>query len=32
MASHRIALIHATPVAIQPIVQAFESGWREAEV
>ena len=32
MARHRIALIHATPVAIQPIMQAFEAGWPEAEV
>lgn len=32
MSSHRIALIHATPVAIQPIMQAFEAGWPGAEV
>jgi aspartate/glutamate racemase len=29
--SIRIALIHATPVAIQPVMDAFEHGWPEAE-
>jgi aspartate/glutamate racemase len=28
--SKRIALIHATPVAMQPIVEAFRHGWPEA--
>lgn len=27
----RIALIHATPLAIQPVIDAFERGWRGAE-
>lgn len=27
----RIALIHATPIAMRPIQAAFESGWPEAE-
>ena len=27
----RIALIHATPVAIDPIIAAFRSGWPQAE-
>ena len=29
--SKRIALIHATPVAIQPVMEAFENGWPEVE-
>jgi len=29
---HRIALIHATPVAIEPIRDAFAAGWPEAEL
>jgi len=28
----RIALIHATPVAIEPVVAAFAQGWPEAEL
>ena len=28
----RIALIHATPVAIEPVVAAFARGWPEAEL
>lgn len=32
MASARIALIHATPVAIEPIRDALSSGWPEADV
>lgn len=31
MSAPRIALIHATPVAIDPIVQAFRSLWPEAQ-
>jgi aspartate/glutamate racemase len=27
----RIALIHATPVAMQPVKDAFQRGWREVE-
>jgi hypothetical protein len=27
----RIALIHATPVAMQPVVEAFRHGWSDAE-
>lgn len=27
----RIALIHATPLAMQPVIDAFQRGWREAE-
>ncbi|MBM3227033.1 MAG: arylsulfatase, partial [Candidatus Tectomicrobia bacterium] len=27
----RIALIHATPVAIPPVVEAFRQNWPEAE-
>lgn len=27
----RVALIHATPVAIQPVVAAFRQGWPEAD-
>lgn len=29
--STRIALIHATPVAMQPVIDAFQEGWREVE-
>jgi hypothetical protein len=29
--SRRIALIHATPVAIQPVTEAFAQGWPEVE-
>ena len=29
--SKRIALIHATPVAMQPIVEAFRHGWPDAD-
>lgn len=29
--SIRIALIHATPVAMQPVVEAFRQGWPEAD-
>src|SRR5919201_6727066 len=29
--SKRIALIHATPVAMQPIVEAFRHGWSDAD-
>ena len=29
--SVRISLIHATPVAIQPVLDAFAAGWPEAE-
>ena len=29
--SKRIALIHATPVAMQPVSDAFQQGWPEAE-
>jgi hypothetical protein len=29
--SKRIALIHATPVAMQPIVEAFRHGWTDAD-
>ncbi len=29
--SPRIALIHATPVAMPPVVEAFRQGWPEAE-
>jgi aspartate/glutamate racemase len=29
--STRIALIHATPLAMQPVIDAFDRGWREAE-
>src|ERR1019366_175752 len=32
MTSPRIALIHATPVAIEPIRDALSSGWPEADV
>lgn len=28
---HRIALVHATPVAVAPIAQAVAAGWPEAE-
>ena len=28
---HRIALIHATPIAIEPIRDAMAAGWPEAE-
>ena len=31
-ARRRIALIHATPVAIEPVVAAFAQGWPEAEL
>lgn len=31
MSSNRIALIHATPVAVEPIDYAFKIGWPEAE-
>jgi len=30
--STRIALIHATPVAIPPVMEAFQHGWPEAEL
>jgi hypothetical protein len=29
--SKRIALIHATPVAMQPVVEAFRHGWPDAD-
>ena len=29
--SKRIALIHATPVAMQPVVEAFRHGWTDAD-
>jgi aspartate/glutamate racemase len=29
--SKRIALIHATPVAMQPVVEAFRHGWTEVD-
>src|SRR2546428_7881263 len=29
--SKRIALIHATPVAMQPVVAAFRNGWTDAD-
>ena len=29
--SKRIALIHATPVAMQPVVEAFRHGWADAD-
>lgn len=29
--SIRIALIHATPVAMPPVIEAFQRGWPEAE-
>src|SRR5215211_5720062 len=29
--SKRIALIHATPVAMQPVVEAFRHGWTGAD-
>jgi aspartate/glutamate racemase len=29
--SKRIVLIHATPVAMQPVIEAFRLGWSEAE-
>jgi hypothetical protein len=32
MSSPRIALIHATPVAMDPIREAFESGWPQARI
>ena len=32
MSSPRIALIHATPVAMEPIREAFESGWPQARI
>lgn len=32
MPAHRIALIHATPVAIEPIVDAFKRLWPEARI
>jgi len=32
MANKRVVLIHAVPVAIQPILDAFKEGWPEAEV
>ncbi len=31
MSAHRIALIHATPVAVDPIDYAFKIGWPDAE-
>jgi Asp/Glu/hydantoin racemase len=32
MATPRIALIHATPVAMEPIAQAFATGWPQARI
>lgn len=32
MASPRIVLLHATPIAMQPIQAAFAEGWAEAEL
>ena len=32
MATPRIALIHATPVAMEPIAQAFAAGWPQARI
>jgi Asp/Glu/hydantoin racemase len=32
MATPRIALIHATPVAMEPISQAFAAGWPQARI
>lgn len=32
MSKHRIALIHATPVAIEPIESAFKFGWPDVSV
>lgn len=32
MSSVRIALIHATPIAIEPVADAFKSGWSDAFV
>lgn len=29
--SHRIALIHATPLAMQPVMEAFQANWHEAD-
>jgi hypothetical protein len=29
--SKRIALIHATPVAMQPVVEAFRHGWTDID-